>query len=62
MILLRVDDKIQFTPENDVDCFNLGGLANKISCSVNFDRDSAKPLSLSNIAIKESDLLAYLFK
>lgn len=64
MILLKIEDSIQFTPESDMDCFNLGGLCKQISCILNFNRDSPNPsvaIKLT-IVIKESDLLTYLFK
>lgn len=66
MILLRVDDKIQFTPESNTDCFNLGGLAQRVSCTVIFNKgqpiDTDIPTNVSWIEVKQSDLLAYLFK
>ena len=64
MLLLKVDDKIQFTPENNFDCFNLGGLSRQVSCVINFNRDNPNPATAIKltVAIKESDLLIYLFK
>lgn len=64
MILLKIDDDIQFTPESNMDCFNLGGLCKKVSCIINFNRDSPNPVGAIKltVTIKESDLLKYLFK
>lgn len=64
MILLKVDDSIQFTPENDMDCFNLGGLSKELtSYVINIDRKTGEDTPyLMSVAIKESDLLTYIFR